>query len=258
MRPTLLLLLGVLLALPAQADSFSFGLFGDTPYTQWERLHLPDLIADMDRENLAFVIHDGDIKSGSDECSDKAFADIHGVFANSVHPLIYVPGDNEWTDCHRRSNGGYQPLERLVGHVPFELVQRVLDALGRVLVQVGVEAIVKSAAVDSIGEGLADGAIESGAFEAEVGPDEDADHRAIRRPEHVAAPGGSGNEPARLEALEGLLGSHIADLELPRQLAGGRQPLHGGQGAGFDQARQVLLDLLPARFGADQGTLGDG
>ena len=113
MRPTLLLLLGVLLALPAQADSFSFGLFGDTPYTQWERLHLPDLIADMDRENLAFVIHDGDIKSGSDKCSDKAFADIQGVFANSVHPLIYVPGDNEWTDCHRRSNGGYQPLERL-------------------------------------------------------------------------------------------------------------------------------------------------
>ena len=28
-------------------------------------------------------------------------------------PLIYTPGDNEWTDCHRRSNGGYDPLERL-------------------------------------------------------------------------------------------------------------------------------------------------
>lgn len=27
--------------------------------------------------------------------------------------MIYVPGDNEWTDCHRRNNGGYDNLERL-------------------------------------------------------------------------------------------------------------------------------------------------
>ena len=28
-------------------------------------------------------------------------------------PLVYTPGDNEWTDCHRTSNGGYTPTERL-------------------------------------------------------------------------------------------------------------------------------------------------
>ncbi|NJN58306.1 MAG: hypothetical protein HC879_12810 [Leptolyngbyaceae cyanobacterium SL_5_9] len=28
-------------------------------------------------------------------------------------PLIYVPGDNEWTDCYRESNGSYDPQERL-------------------------------------------------------------------------------------------------------------------------------------------------
>jgi len=27
--------------------------------------------------------------------------------------LIYTPGDNEWTDCHRANNGAYDPLERL-------------------------------------------------------------------------------------------------------------------------------------------------
>jgi hypothetical protein len=26
---------------------------------------------------------------------------------------VYVPGDNDWTDCHRPSNGAYDPLERL-------------------------------------------------------------------------------------------------------------------------------------------------
>ena len=28
-------------------------------------------------------------------------------------PLVYTPGDNEWTDCHRANNGAYNPLERL-------------------------------------------------------------------------------------------------------------------------------------------------
>ena len=28
-------------------------------------------------------------------------------------PVVYVPGDNEWTDCHRINNGGYDNLERL-------------------------------------------------------------------------------------------------------------------------------------------------
>ena len=35
------------------------------------------------------------------------------LFNRSSRPLIYVPGDNEWTDCHRANNGSYDPLERL-------------------------------------------------------------------------------------------------------------------------------------------------
>ncbi|MDK9705030.1 MAG: hypothetical protein OEL20_18035 [Sulfuritalea sp.] len=102
-----------LLALPAHAEPVAFGLFGDTPYNHWEREHLPDLIAEMDGENLAFVVHDGDIKSGSGVCSDEALQSVLAVFKKSATPLVYVPGDNEWTDCHRKSNGGYDPLERL-------------------------------------------------------------------------------------------------------------------------------------------------
>ena len=30
--------------------------------------------------------------------------------------LIYTPGDNEWTDCHRLLAGAYDPLERLRIH----------------------------------------------------------------------------------------------------------------------------------------------
>ena len=105
--------LWLVLAGAALAQPLSFGLFGDTPYSHWERQHLPDLIGEMGREALAFVVHDGDIKSGSSECSDQVLQDILAAFQASQHPLVYVPGDNEWTDCHRFSNGLYDPLERL-------------------------------------------------------------------------------------------------------------------------------------------------
>ena len=112
MNRVFLFLLGALLALQVQAEPVSFGLFGDTPYNQWEKDNLPDLMAQMDRENLAFIVHDGDIKSGSSLCSDEALKNILNLFQSSATPLVYVPGDNEWTDCHRRIRPGENTAEK--------------------------------------------------------------------------------------------------------------------------------------------------
>jgi hypothetical protein len=62
---------------------------------------------------VSLVNHLGDIKNGSTECSDAYFARIRSDFDRFADPLVYTPGDNEWTDCHRPNNGGYDPLERL-------------------------------------------------------------------------------------------------------------------------------------------------
>jgi hypothetical protein len=35
------------------------------------------------------------------------------MFNTLKKPVVYVPGDNEWTDCHRLNNGGMDGLERL-------------------------------------------------------------------------------------------------------------------------------------------------
>ena len=103
-----------LVAVAAQAaEPFSFGVFGDTPYNGFERRHLPALIAKMDVEPLKVVIHDGDLKSGGERCDDALFDERLAVFQTSQHPFVFVPGDNDWTDCHRSSNGAYDPLERL-------------------------------------------------------------------------------------------------------------------------------------------------
>lgn len=111
-----LLLAGALAACGLNAHGagpFSFGVLGDTPYNRFERQHLPALLAEMDSELLKVVIHDGDIKNGGERCDDSLFDDRLALFNTSHHPFVYVPGDNDWTDCHRPSNGAYDPLERL-------------------------------------------------------------------------------------------------------------------------------------------------
>ena len=64
-------------------------------------------------KQVKLVTHLGDIKDGSSVCSDEYFAQVKTQFDRFADPLVYTIGDNEWTDCHRANNGGYNPLERL-------------------------------------------------------------------------------------------------------------------------------------------------
>ena len=91
-------------------ERFSFAVIGDMPYSFGEEWMFADMLKDIDREDLAFVVHIGDFKSGSSPCSDELFAMRLQQFQSVRHPFIFVPGDNEWTDCHR---SGADPLERL-------------------------------------------------------------------------------------------------------------------------------------------------
>ena len=85
------------------AADFTFGALGDTPYTRFEEAHFPGLLAGMNREDLAFVVHVGDFKSASAPCSDELFRQRREWFDRVRHPFVFVPGDNEWTDCRRCS-----------------------------------------------------------------------------------------------------------------------------------------------------------
>lgn len=97
---------------PRDPDAFSFGVMGDTPYSDAEHAEYLRMLRDMDARPLAFVIHVGDIKGGG-ACSDELYAERKREFDASAHPFIYTPGDNEWTDCRRRGMGSMDPLERL-------------------------------------------------------------------------------------------------------------------------------------------------
>ena len=100
-------------ALSANAAGFTFGALGDAPYSTDEEPRFIGIIAELNREKLAFVVHVGDFKAAIQPCSDELFLQRKEWFALVRHPLVLAPGDNEWTDCKRMLGGGYDPLERL-------------------------------------------------------------------------------------------------------------------------------------------------
>jgi hypothetical protein len=96
-------------------SAFAFGLFGDLAYVAAEEPLLTNVLADIDRTPLAFVVHVGDLGSPrAGSCTQALWLRRLAQFQASSNPLIYTPGDNDWTDCHDQQGvPGGDPLERL-------------------------------------------------------------------------------------------------------------------------------------------------
>jgi glycerophosphoryl diester phosphodiesterase len=89
-------------------------VIGDVPYGTEQEVAWHELIAAInDDPKVDLAAHVGDVKSGSTTCTDERLAAVAADFETFRDPVVYTPGDNEWTDCHRANNGGYDPLERL-------------------------------------------------------------------------------------------------------------------------------------------------
>ena len=95
------------------ADAFEFAAIGDVPYSEVDSLRFPRLRDRINAEDLAFVLHVGDIKGGATSCADEALESRLHLFSTFEHPFVLTPGDNDWTDCHRPGAGFHAPLERL-------------------------------------------------------------------------------------------------------------------------------------------------
>src|SRR5262252_7036737 len=105
-----------------EGRKYAIGLWGDLPYSDLQaQVGVPNLIADMNSQDLAFTAHDGDLKAGNGTvgsvtptiCSNDLYAQALGFFNSLRAPAMLTPGDNDWTDCDRPSNGGFNSLERL-------------------------------------------------------------------------------------------------------------------------------------------------
>lgn len=92
---------------------YSFAIIGDIPYGTAQIAAFPGWIRQINAAEPELTFHVGDIKNGSSRCDNAYYQQIRADFDLFDGPLIYTPGDNEWTDCHRTNNGAYHPLERL-------------------------------------------------------------------------------------------------------------------------------------------------
>jgi hypothetical protein len=102
--------------------NYAIGLWGDLPYSDLQATTgVPNLIADMNRADIEFSVHDGDLKAGSatpgsmtpTTCTDALYTQALNYFNSLDRPAMFTTGDNDWTDCDRASNGGFNSLERL-------------------------------------------------------------------------------------------------------------------------------------------------
>jgi len=128
-----LLAAGMTTLTPARADDRDLGrpttiaVFGDWPYNQ-NLLNNASLLIDSVNADpaVSLVIHVGDIHSGSMPCTSAGILppiassnpgwnqSIYAVFQQFKAPMIYTPGDNEWTDCHKSKEASAgDPLKEL-------------------------------------------------------------------------------------------------------------------------------------------------
>ncbi len=98
------------------ADGLRFLVFGDAPYTPPQIEVLEDTVAPAIRKaEASFLIHLGDFKGGKESCTpiliDTRYEQLMDLRPGRV---FYTPGDNEWTDCDRRTlDPPLSELERL-------------------------------------------------------------------------------------------------------------------------------------------------
>jgi hypothetical protein len=122
-------------AAAAPAEPFAFIAFGCMPYGGQAWPGFERMIDEINRQRPAFAVHCGDIKSGAEAPTDEHYERILRSFNRVDGALIYTPGDNEWTDVHRGSNGGADPAlwldkirslffarEQSLGRTPLPLV----------------------------------------------------------------------------------------------------------------------------------------
>lgn len=132
------------------ATPLTVAVYGDAPYgtTSTDTAEFqatPAFIASINADpEVALVMHVGDIHSGKQLCTEAYDRSIYDLWTAFEDPLVYTPGDNEWSDCHKAAEGGgtYNPATQEIDFV--------LDGSGNPVDYAGGDPIANLALVRSI------------------------------------------------------------------------------------------------------------
>ena len=101
---------------PHSNNALTVAVYGDAPYgmtptdtTQTDKTLA--FIAPINADpKVDLVLHVGDIHSGKQFCTEAYDRQIFDFWTAFKNPLIYTPGDNEWSDCHKAAEGRSRAL----------------------------------------------------------------------------------------------------------------------------------------------------
>jgi len=81
--------------------------YGTSPTDTAQFLAGPAFIAAINNDtDVSLVLHVGDIHSGKEYCTQTYDQSVFDQWKAFKAPVLYTPGDNEWTDCHKVKQGG--------------------------------------------------------------------------------------------------------------------------------------------------------
>jgi hypothetical protein len=97
------------------ARPYTVAVYGDWPYSTTLLSQAPLLASSVNSDpDVRAVLHVGDIHSGSMPCTGAGLnplpagsnptwnQQVYDAFQLFSDPVIYTPGDNEWSDCHKK------------------------------------------------------------------------------------------------------------------------------------------------------------
>ncbi|MFX1803299.1 hypothetical protein P5W98_06260 [Paraburkholderia sp. A1BS-2L] len=113
-----LALFGLSLAARAQDSSssprYSFAVVANVVTEPGDEATLQRLIDAIGRDpQISFVVYDGNLKGPHETCTDHLYDRRRALLDASRAPLVFVPGQRDWTTCGSAGAGGYDPVERL-------------------------------------------------------------------------------------------------------------------------------------------------
>jgi hypothetical protein len=97
---------------PTSGNVLTVAVYGDAPYgttpmDDAQTLATPAFIESINADpKVDLVLHVGDIHSGKQFCTEAYDRTVFDLWTAFKDPLIYTPGDNEWTDCNKAGEGG--------------------------------------------------------------------------------------------------------------------------------------------------------
>jgi hypothetical protein len=94
--------------------------YGTTPTDDTQNKLTPAFIGAVNADPLVdVVLHVGDIHSGKQFCTQAYDQTVFDLWTAFTRPLVYTPGDNEWTDCHKPAEGGgsYDPVSGQIKYI---------------------------------------------------------------------------------------------------------------------------------------------